>query len=136
VRTRAVDDGDPVLLFCELGNAERDRGIYEVRDHVDLVDIKPFARQCRRRIGLVLVIWTSASIGLPNTLPPKSSTAIRTAVTAPSPDSQENWPDMSVSTPILTASSEIAGVCADAQPIPRSGDNGEDPFALKSNPHR
>ncbi len=56
------------------------------------------------------------SIGFPNTLPPKSSTAILTAVTAPSPDSWENWPYMSVITPIYTTSSEIAAVWAPASP--------------------
>ena len=46
-------------------------------------------------------------IGLPKTLPPKSSTAICAAVTEPWPVGVDAGPDMSVSTPILTTSSEI-----------------------------
>src|SRR5665213_827342 len=45
-------------------------------------------------------------IGLPSTLPPKSSTAICAAVTEPWPVGVDAGPDMSVSTPILTTSSE------------------------------
>src|SRR5450631_4393226 len=54
--------------------------------------------------------WWSPTItvtGLPNTLPPKSSTAICAAVTEPWPVGVEAGPFMSVSTPILTTSSEI-----------------------------
>src|SRR6201999_834728 len=50
-------------------------------------------------------------IGLPSTLPPKSSTAICAAVTEPGPVGAEAGPFMSVSTPILTTSSET---CASA----------------------
>src|SRR5436189_2707970 len=50
---------------------------------------------------------TTTVIGLPNTLPPKSSTAICAAVTEPWPVGVEAGPFMSVSTPILTTSSEI-----------------------------
>src|SRR3954468_3965493 len=50
-------------------------------------------------------------IGLPSTLPPKSSTAICAAVTEPCPVGVEAGPFMSVSTPILTTSSDI---CASA----------------------
>ena len=50
-------------------------------------------------------------IGLPSTLPPKSSTAICAAVTEPWPVGVEAGPFMSVSTPILTTSSET---CASA----------------------
>src|SRR6476660_5720606 len=46
-------------------------------------------------------------IGLPSTLPPKSSTAICAAVTEPWPVGVEAGPFMSVRTPILTTSSEI-----------------------------
>src|SRR6202035_2383742 len=49
--------------------------------------------------------------GLPSTLPPKSSTAICAAVTEPWPVGVEAGPFMSVSTPILTKSSET---CASA----------------------
>src|SRR6267378_2381585 len=44
---------------------------------------------------------------LPSTLPPKSSTAICAATTEPCPPTSEYNPDISVSTPILTTSSEI-----------------------------
>src|SRR5450756_998471 len=50
-------------------------------------------------------------IGLPSTLPPKSSTAICAAVTDPWPVGVEAGPFMSVRTPILTTSSET---CASA----------------------
>src|SRR6185437_7942526 len=50
-------------------------------------------------------------IGLPSTLPPKSSTAICAAVTEPWPVGVDAGPFMSVKTPILTKSSEI---CASA----------------------
>src|SRR5258705_7371397 len=46
-------------------------------------------------------------IGLPSTLPPKSSIAICAAVTEPWPVGVDAGPFMSVSTPILTTSSEI-----------------------------
>src|SRR5258707_13867025 len=46
-------------------------------------------------------------IGLPSTLPPKSSIAICPAGTEPWPVGVEAGPFMSVSTPILTTSSEI-----------------------------
>src|ERR1700690_1426357 len=45
--------------------------------------------------------------GLPSPLPPKSSTAICAAVTEPWPVGVDAGPFMSVSTPILTTSSEI-----------------------------
>src|ERR1700722_15378197 len=45
-------------------------------------------------------------IGLPSTVPPKSSTAICAAVTEPWPVGVDAGPFMSVSTPILTTSSE------------------------------
>src|ERR1019366_6613546 len=45
-------------------------------------------------------------IGLPSTLPPKSSTAICAAVTEPWPVGVDAGPFMSVRTPILTMSSE------------------------------
>src|SRR6266849_2880298 len=46
-------------------------------------------------------------IGLPSTVPPKSSTAICAAVTDPCPVGVDAGPFMSVRTPILTTSSEI-----------------------------
>src|SRR6478609_1760470 len=46
-------------------------------------------------------------IGLPRTLPPKSSTAICAAVTEPWPVGVDAGPFMSVRTPILTTSFEI-----------------------------
>src|SRR6516225_3698925 len=52
-------------------------------------------------------------IGLPSTVPPKSSIAICAAVTEPWPVGVDAGPFMSVSTPILTISSET---CAEAVP--------------------
>src|SRR5579872_1662960 len=53
-------------------------------------------------------------IGLPNTLPPKSSTAIWAAVTEPFPVAADAGPLMSVRTPILTTSSETCARAAGA----------------------
>src|SRR6187402_1522303 len=54
-------------------------------------------------------------IGLPSTLPPKSSSAICAAVTEPWPVGVDAGPFMSVRTPILTTSSETcAGAAVDA----------------------
>ena len=57
----------------------------------------------------VHLFWWSAeitSIGLPSTVPPKSSTAIFTASTPYLPDRSAIMPDWSPSTPILTTSSD------------------------------
>src|SRR5215472_17140404 len=56
-------------------------------------------------------------IGLPKTVPPKSSTAIRAAVTDPGPSAAEEGPDMSVSTPILTTSSETCALAGSAAAV-------------------
>src|SRR5882724_6918143 len=53
-------------------------------------------------------------IGLPCTVPPKSSTAICAAVTEPWPVGVDAGPFMSVRTPILTKSSEICARAGDA----------------------
>src|SRR5215213_8907039 len=61
--------------------------------------------------------WSAAttSMGLPSTVPPKSSTAMRAATTDPGPVLSD-WPALiSESTPILTTSSEI-WACAAADP--------------------
>ncbi len=65
------------------------------------------------KLFLVISWWspTATVIGLPSTLPPKSSTAICAAVTDPLPVGLDAGPFMSVRTPILTTSSEI---CASA----------------------
>src|ERR1700754_13665 len=52
-------------------------------------------------------------IGLPSTLPPKSSTAICAAVTEPWPVGVEAGPFMSVNTPILTTPSDTCACAAD-----------------------
>src|SRR5882724_2403428 len=57
---------------------------------------------------------TITLIGLPRTLPPKSSTAICAAVTEPWPVGVDAGPFMSVRTPILTTSSEICARAGDA----------------------
>src|SRR4051794_5595400 len=56
-------------------------------------------------------------MGLPSTLPPKSSTAICAAVTDPGPVGVEAGPFMSVSTPIFTTSSEICAIAALAKSV-------------------
>src|SRR5215813_5432258 len=61
--------------------------------------------------GLSWWLPTITLIGLPKTLPPKSSTAICAAVTEPWPVGVDPGPLMSVSTPSLTTSSET---CASA----------------------
>ena len=52
----AVDDGDPVLFLGELGYPKGDRRVDQVRDHVDLFDVEPFARDPGRNVRLVLMI--------------------------------------------------------------------------------
>src|ERR1700751_2944496 len=51
-------------------------------------------------------------IGLPNTLPPKSSTAICAAATDPGPSAADEGPFMSGRPPILTTSSETCARAA------------------------
>jgi len=60
----------------------------------------------------------TTEIGLPNTLPPKSSIAICAAVTEPCPVGVEAGPFMSVRTPILTMSSDICASAAVEASIP------------------
>ncbi len=69
------------------------------------------------------LIWWSAEItviGLPKTLPPKSSTAICAAATEPGPVAVAAGPDMSVSTPIFTTSSETCALSGAARHEPKS----------------
>ena len=54
-----------------------------------------------------IVVPRIVRLDLPATRPPKSSTAIWAASTEPGPVGVEAGPDRSVSTPILTTSSEI-----------------------------
>ena len=42
--------------FASSGNRERDRGIDQVADHVDVLHVEPFTRQRGSGVGLVLVI--------------------------------------------------------------------------------
>src|SRR5690349_22487947 len=57
--------------------------------------------------------WTMV-MGLPRTALPMSSAAICAARTEPAPPMSLNWPDSSVSTPILTMSPEIWACAAGA----------------------
>src|SRR5215470_2258345 len=59
-------------------------------------------------------------MGLPKTLPPKSATAICAAVTEPWPVGVDPGPLMSVSTPILTTSSETCASAAVEASIARA----------------
>src|SRR5437764_8982471 len=52
------------------------------------------------------------SIGLLRTLPPKSSTAMRTAMTDPAPERSASAPPMSVSTPMRTTSPDTVPCAA------------------------
>src|SRR5215831_14871262 len=63
---------------------------------------------------------TITLIGLPKTLPPKSATAICAAVTEPWPVGVDPGPLMSVSTPILTTSSETCASAAVEASIARA----------------
>src|ERR1700749_215900 len=56
-------------------------------------------------------------IGLPSTVPPKSSIAICAAVTEPWPVGAEAGPFMSVSTPILTTSSDTCASAGEANAV-------------------
>ena len=68
-------------------------------------------------------------IGLPSTLPPKSSIAICAAVTEPWPVGVDAGPFMSVSTPILTTSSDTcASAAVDASIAAASAANSPDRF--------
>src|ERR1019366_1561281 len=58
------------------------------------------------------------SMGFPNTFPPKSSTAILTVMTEPSPVISEVDPAMSVNTPIFTTPSDILSDWATAEATP------------------
>ncbi|KAF1056390.1 MAG: hypothetical protein GAK34_00316 [Delftia tsuruhatensis] len=63
------------------------------------------------------LFWWSAqttSIFLPSTWPPKSATAIFAASTEPRPAVSAYRPDMSLSTPMRTTSSDICCACAAA----------------------
>ena len=69
------------------------------------------------------LFWWSAetiSIGAPRTLPPKSSTAIFTATSEPSPEKSEYTPLKSVRTPSFTTRSEIFCAKAPVAANPRS----------------
>ena len=49
-------DGDAVLLKCDLFDRERNRGIVEPDNHVDLVIVEPLARDRRSDVGLALMV--------------------------------------------------------------------------------
>ena len=55
-RTGPIDDRNPVFLLGHLRDAERDGGIDQIGNHVDVFDIKPFARDSGSDVRLVLVI--------------------------------------------------------------------------------
>jgi hypothetical protein len=47
--------------------------------------IEPAAGDCRADVGLVLVVGDGDSTGLPSTVPPASSIAMRAAIAEPGP---------------------------------------------------
>ena len=49
-------DHNSVFLGAKRGDCKRDGGMVEPDRHIDLADIKPFARDGRTNIGLVLMI--------------------------------------------------------------------------------
>src|SRR5271155_190785 len=79
----------------------------------------PSSYHCRARLAPTsgLLRWSPeiSSMRLPCTVPPKSLIAISAACTEPGPARSAYRPDRSVSTAILTSSSEI---CARAVPAP------------------
>lgn len=75
--------GDKELLAVVgyLLNRQAHRRDRNVDDQIDFVDIVPLPRDAGGDIGLDLVVGGNDGIGLPKTLPPKSSAAICAAVT-------------------------------------------------------
>ena len=55
-RACAIDDGDTVLFLDKAHHGQRDRGVHHVGEHVDMVDVNPFACLGHADVRLVLVI--------------------------------------------------------------------------------
>ena len=102
-----MGDEQLLLLVGDVLHRKAHRRDRDVDNQVDLFGVVPAPRDASADVRLELMIAEMTVIGLPRTLPPKSSTAICAAVTEPWPVGVEAGPFMSVSTPILTTSSEI-----------------------------
>src|SRR6266851_410526 len=113
----AGDEKYLVLVAYDLVDCERNGGRRHVDDYIDLVDVDPGAHDVRADVRLVLMIGTDDSTFMPLAAAPKSSTAIRAAMTEPWPLRSEYVPDMSFMTPILMLPSLY---CACAQPHPNT----------------
>jgi hypothetical protein len=103
-----MNDEQALALIGDVLHRKPDGGDRHVDDEVDLFAIVPLPGDAGGDVRLDLMI------GLPKTVPPKSSTAICAAATEPGPSAAEEGPDMSVSTPILTTSSETCALAGSA----------------------
>jgi hypothetical protein len=75
--------GSLVFLLRARDSGERDRGIRQVHDDIDIFGIEPSARDRRAHVGLVLMVGGD-DFGTPSVLE-KSSTASWAATTEPTP---------------------------------------------------
>ena len=80
-----VHDEDLVALLGNLVHGERGRGTRDIQDRLDALLVEPLPRQRTGKVNLVLMIGEDDLYRSPSTLPSKSSTAMRTAVTVPCP---------------------------------------------------
>ena len=83
-----VHDEDLVPLLGDLVHGERGRGARDIEDRFDALLVEPLPGQRGGKVDLVLMVGEDDLYRAPQHLPPKSSTAIRVAVTVP-------WPPMS-----------------------------------------
>ena len=84
-RAGRMGDEQLLLLVGDVLHREPDGRDRHVDDQVDLVAVVPFPGDAGGDIGLDLVVGGDTAIGLPGTVPPKSSTAICAAATDPAP---------------------------------------------------
>jgi hypothetical protein len=78
-------DEELLAVVGDLLNRKTDRGNRHVDNQVDVVDVVPLAAMPAPTSGLIWWSADMAAIGLPKTLPPKSSAAICAAVAEPGP---------------------------------------------------
>jgi hypothetical protein len=71
--------------FGDLVHGKRGRGARDIEDRFDALLVEPLPGQRAGKVDLVLMVGEDDLYRRPNTSPPKSSTAMRTAVTVPWP---------------------------------------------------
>ena len=82
---RGVHDEDLVPRLGDLVQGKRGRGARDIEDRFDALLVEPLPGQRAGKVDLVLMVGEDDLYRRPNTWPPKSSTAMRTAVTVPGP---------------------------------------------------